>query len=129
MLKDKYKGYAYSKILEDATDEQIRLFGHTVFFYRLIEGENKDKLIEEFLKDYPPYYPTVIKLNKSYTKKEMANKTIDRGIYKAIFREYSTENLKPKKLDDFVKMLKETIPKRYVELIKNYKLDSYLLNT
>ena len=98
-------------------------------YCKIENSKYQTKLIEEFLKDYPPYYPTVIKLNKSYTKKEMANKTIDRGIYKAIFREYSSENLKPRKLDDFLKMLKETIPKRYVELIKNYKLDNYLLNT
>ena len=31
MLKDKYKGYAYSKILEDATDEQIRLLQNREF--------------------------------------------------------------------------------------------------
>ena len=87
MLKDKYKGYAYSELLEHANNEQIRLFGPTVFFYRLIEGANKDKLIKEFLKDYPPYYPAIVRLDRNYTEKEMANKTIDRGIYKAIFSE------------------------------------------
>ncbi len=129
MLKDKYKGYAYSELLEQANNEQIRLFGPTVFFYRLIEGVNKDKLIKEFLKDYPPYYPAIVRANKGYSKKEMANKTIDRGIYKAIFREYSLENEKPKDLDSFVKMLKETIPKRYVDLINDNNLNKYLLNT
>ena len=127
MLKDKYKGYAYSKLLENANNEQIRLFGPTVFFYRLIEGTNKDKLIKEFLN--PPYYPTVVRIDRNYTEKEMANKTIDRGIYKAIFREYSFENKKPRDLDSFVKMLKETIPKRYVDLININNLNKYLLNT
>lgn len=132
MLKEKYKGYSYSKILENATDEQIRILGVIPFFYhpdKPGEEGKKEKLIIEFVKDYPPYYSVVSRDNEVYSSKEKANKIIDRGIYKAVFREYNPENSNPMNINDFIQSLKDTIPTRYKELIKKNNLSRVLLNT
>lgn len=128
MIKEKYKGYAYSKLLEQATDEQIRLLGKTPFLYHLKKDDSEYKnLINDFLKDYPPYYPEIIREDKNYSEKEMANKIINRGIYKAVFNMYNPLNKNPLTVETFVQMLKDTISKRYVDLIKTNELNDYLL--
>lgn len=104
-MKEKYLEYIFFEPLKQANAEQIAFLGEAIFFSIGFLTKYNSKILEDFIKDYPPVF-----------KKERSKRWIHR--FKNNW--YKLNSVAYPSVDEFIEKAKERMPEYVRKEYENY---------